>query len=790
MKLVMEEKRPLTRNVLDDMINKVEKELNGSIARKDYNACPPLQSKLNDLLEKRNDFPTIEELVEKLRMAEKAVSDAASSRDFASAAKLQAAVDNAKANLEQAMLDEDTDVIDDTNANKCEERMVGIEKSRKFTSREELEVEITTVMEKLNDAIKNKDFKNATLHQSSLDGLEFLRFEYPSLDELKATLLGKEKEMESAIDEKDFIKASSLNNEIEDIQEKIKMEQSTDQKNMMNFEEGESSSLNLEDGSVLRFKSRMELENEIKEREDQVLKAAEAKLFSEATSKQLIVEKLEALREKLPTLNDLRQQLLQKKEQMAQAIKQKEFSRAQEFDNEISDIQHRIKREENCMKIDKKENLIEAATTIKRHQKNTVIKPLTLKRNSTVQTSNKDRPLVAKMKRNVPDLIACTTTEIRSVLSSKKSSSTKKVVEAVREVSKLRPKKPLISNHNDSILAVSQMLANKRGSASLVIGSNGGLAGILTDTDVTRRVVAKNLKPAATKASEVMTANPTVVAMKDSAMDALTTMVENHFRHLPVVDDDGAVVGVLDIAKCLNDAIRKLEKAQEKSSSAAEDAVKQMASLQGAGGGQAAMLTQLLGPLMAQAFGNQSSPTLRSLLAGKPLSVVAPSTSVFDTGSVMAEARKAALVVDNGALVGIFGFKDMMSRVVAKELPLEYTSVQDVMTPSPESVSPDMTVVDALQVMHENKFLNLPVCESDGTVCGLVGVMDLIHGCGGAEGWRSLFDSAMELGDDASDTVSHYSAGTRSVVSSKKSSSPSSIALSNKERQPSAPPQP
>ena len=88
-----------------------------------------------------------------------------------------------------------------------------------------------------------------------------------------------------------------------------------------------------------------------------------------------------------------------------------------------------------------------------------------------------------------------------------------------------------------------------------------------------------------------------------------------------------------------------------------------MASLQGAGENQAAMLTQLLGPLISQAFGNQASPTLRSLLAGKPLSVVSPSTSIVDAGAVMAESKKAALVVDDGEIVGIFCFKDMMSRL-------------------------------------------------------------------------------------------------------------------------------
>ena len=80
-------------------------------------------------------------------------------------------------------------------------------------------------------------------------------------------------------------------------------------------------------------------------------------------------------------------------------------------------------------------------------------------------------------------------------------------------MSKLRPKKPMIAAVDDSVLSVTQMLANKRGDAALVTGVNGGLAGIITDTDVTRRVVAKHLDPSITGVSEVMTANPTCVAM-------------------------------------------------------------------------------------------------------------------------------------------------------------------------------------------------------------------------------------------------------------------------------------
>jgi two-component system nitrate/nitrite sensor histidine kinase NarX len=67
----------------------------------------------------------------------------------------------------------------------------------------------------------------------------------------------------------------------------------------------------------------------------------------------------------------------------------------------------------------------------------------------------------------------------------------------------------------------------------------------------------------------------------------------------------------------------------------------------------------------------------------------------------MAERRKAALVVEDGKLTGIFGFKDMMTRAVAKNLSLDSTPVSDVMTVNPETVSADMTVLEAMQVMHD-----------------------------------------------------------------------------------------
>jgi hypothetical protein len=101
-----------------------------------------------------------------------------------------------------------------------------------------------------------------------------------------------------------------------------------------------------------------------------------------------------------------------------------------------------------------------------------------------------------------------------------------------------------------------------------------------------------------------------------------------------------------------------------------------------------------------------------------------------------------------------------MEKAVAKQVLLDVTTVTGIMTPHPLHVLPDVTALEALQFMQEDRVLSLPVCEDDGTVIGSVDVMDIIYGCGGAEGWRSIFDKSALLADDASVAVSVLSETT------------------------------
>ena len=63
---------------------------------------------------------------------------------------------------------------------------------------------------------------------------------------------------------------------------------------------------------------------------------------------------------------------------------------------------------------------------------------------------------------------------------------------------------------------------------------------------------------------EVMTAEPATVASDDSLADAHAQMRESQVRRLPVVDDGGAVVGVLSLNDLVNEAFGGRSKAAQK----------------------------------------------------------------------------------------------------------------------------------------------------------------------------------------------------------------------------------
>lgn len=83
----------------------------------------------------------------------------------------------------------------------------------------------------------------------------------------------------------------------------------------------------------------------------------------------------------------------------------------------------------------------------------------------------------------------------------------------------------------------------------LVVMSGEDVAGIISERDYVTKVALLGRRSKDTKVSEICTtgANMVVAQTSDSVNDCMNKMLARDVRHLPVVDDDGSVVGMLSI---------------------------------------------------------------------------------------------------------------------------------------------------------------------------------------------------------------------------------------------------
>ena len=82
--------------------------------------------------------------------------------------------------------------------------------------------------------------------------------------------------------------------------------------------------------------------------------------------------------------------------------------------------------------------------------------------------------------------------------------------------------------------AAREMVANNIGAVAVL--HDGELVGIFSERDIMKRVVADGRDPARTRVSEVMTAHPLTVDMRETIEHCMVLMKEHGFRHLPICD--------------------------------------------------------------------------------------------------------------------------------------------------------------------------------------------------------------------------------------------------------------
>ena len=110
-----------------------------------------------------------------------------------------------------------------------------------------------------------------------------------------------------------------------------------------------------------------------------------------------------------------------------------------------------------------------------------------------------------------------------------------------------------------TVLEAVQVMAEEGvGAVSVVEG--GQLRGIFTERDVTLRVVLKSRSPQDTKVAEVMTSPAETASEVMTAEESMNFMVEHHIRHLPIVGENGQLLGMLSIRNLLEHMVEDLSR--------------------------------------------------------------------------------------------------------------------------------------------------------------------------------------------------------------------------------------
>jgi len=120
----------------------------------------------------------------------------------------------------------------------------------------------------------------------------------------------------------------------------------------------------------------------------------------------------------------------------------------------------------------------------------------------------------------------------------------------------------ILSVEPEAKLAAAVKILGERKIGALLVMSNGGVEGILSERDIVRVVGERGASVLDAPVSEVMTRKVVSCRESDTVAAIMEMMTNGKFRHLPVVEGE-RVVGLISIGDIVKWRVQEYENEQE-----------------------------------------------------------------------------------------------------------------------------------------------------------------------------------------------------------------------------------
>jgi len=142
----------------------------------------------------------------------------------------------------------------------------------------------------------------------------------------------------------------------------------------------------------------------------------------------------------------------------------------------------------------------------------------------------------------------------------------------MKKCNEVMTKNPVCCQPNDKVVEAAKLMKSENIGSIPVIENEQTkkLVGIVTDRDLTLKIVAEGLDAKSTKVDAVMTRKVVTCLASDDLQKALDAMSEHQLRRIPVVDNDNKIVGIIaqaDVATRVNQPEKTAEMVKEISQS-------------------------------------------------------------------------------------------------------------------------------------------------------------------------------------------------------------------------------